>query len=60
MIDPDIDEEDPYYLQCKYFIDCIDNDRPIENATFEEGRDALELARAATKAAKTGKPVKIK
>lgn len=60
VIEPDIDEEDPYYMQCKYFIDCIDNNRPIENATFEEGRDALELALAATKAAKTGKTVKVK
>lgn len=57
--EPEVEEEDPYYLECKYFVDCIDNDIPIENATFEDGRNALELALAATKSAKEQKPVKL-
>lgn len=57
--EPAVAEEDPYFLQCKYFIDCIDKDAPIENATFEDGRNALELALAATKSAKDQKPVKV-
>jgi len=59
IVEPEIEEEDPYFLECKYFIDCIDKNMPIENATFEDGRNALELALAATKAAKDQKPVKL-
>lgn len=57
--EPEVEEEDPYFLECKYFIDCIEKNRPIENATFEDGRNALELALAATKAAKEQKPVRL-
>ncbi len=57
--EPEVEEEDPYFLECKYFIDCIDGDKPIENATFEDGRNALELALAATKAAKEQKQVRL-
>jgi predicted dehydrogenase len=59
ILEPDVEEEDAYYRQCKYFIDCLDNDRPVENATLEDGRNALTLALAATKAAKKGKTIKL-
>ncbi len=44
-----VDQKDPYFIECQYFVDCINNDRPIENATFEDGRRAVELALAAKK-----------
>ncbi|MGM0366484.1 MAG: Gfo/Idh/MocA family protein [Actinomycetota bacterium] len=47
----DVDQSDPYYLECKYFVDCINSGRPIENATFKDGRQAIELALAAKKSA---------
>lgn len=40
---PEVEEEAPYYLECKYFVDCVDKNKPIENGTFEDGRNALEL-----------------
>ncbi|MFP4563337.1 MAG: Gfo/Idh/MocA family protein [Spirochaetia bacterium] len=57
--EPEVEEEDPYFLECKYFVDCIDKNQPIENGTFEDGRNALELALAATKSAKEQKTVKL-
>lgn len=57
--EPDVPEADGYYLECKYFIDCIDNGREITNATLQDGRNALELALAATESAKANKTVEI-
>ncbi|MDZ7838482.1 MAG: Gfo/Idh/MocA family oxidoreductase [Actinomycetota bacterium] len=45
----DVEDTDAYSLECKYFVECINNNRPIENATFEDGRKAIELALAAKK-----------
>ncbi len=56
---PEIEQEDPYFLQCKYFTDCIDNDLPIENATLEDGRNALELALAASRSAREQKQITL-
>ena len=57
--EPEVQEGDAYYLECKYFIDCVDNDREITNATLQDGRNALELALAATKSAKENKTVEL-
>jgi predicted dehydrogenase len=56
---PEIEQEDPYFLQCKYFTDCIDNDLPIENATLEDGRNALELALAASRSAREQRQITL-
>ena len=57
--EPKVEQEDGYLLECKYFIDCLENNKDIEIATLEDGRNALELALAATKSAKEGKTIKI-
>ncbi|MGM0366824.1 MAG: hypothetical protein ACQEP5_09895 [Actinomycetota bacterium] len=41
------------------FFDCINNDRPIENATFQDGRQAIELGLAAAKSANEKSVVKL-
>jgi predicted dehydrogenase len=53
------DDTDAFLIQWKYFIDCLETERKIENATFEDGRNALEVVLAAMKSAKKGKTVKI-
>jgi len=55
----DVGEEDPYYLECKYFIDCILHDKPIENATLEDGKKALSLGLAATKSVREKSVVRM-
>ena len=55
----DVEQKDPYFLECKYFVDCINNDRPIENATFEDGRAAVELALAAKRSVYEKKIIKL-
>jgi len=57
--EPKVEQEDGYLLECKYFIDCLEDNKDIEIATLEDGRNALELALAATKSAKEGKTIKI-
>jgi predicted dehydrogenase len=53
----EIDQRDPYFLQLKYFIDCIENDQAVRRATIEDGRMALKLALAAIESAKANKEV---
>ena len=53
------DDTDAFLIQWKYFIDCLESGRKIENATFEDGRNALEVVLKAIKSAKKGKAVKI-
>ncbi|MBL7123427.1 MAG: Gfo/Idh/MocA family oxidoreductase [Actinobacteria bacterium] len=55
----EVDQTDAYFLECKYFVDCIMNDNPIEKATFKDGRASLELALAARESAKEKKIVKF-
>lgn len=43
---------DAYFLEISYLVDCIKNDRNIEKASFEDGRESLVLALAAIKSAK--------
>jgi predicted dehydrogenase len=57
---PEYDHNDPYYLECKYFVDCIENDTEITQATFEQGWASLQLALASFESAKKGTVVKIR
>jgi predicted dehydrogenase len=52
-------EEDAFFLELGYFIDCLENDKPIKNATFEDGRDSLELALSAIKSAKDNRVIEF-
>jgi len=56
---PEYQKNDPYYLECKYFIDCIDNDQEITQATFSQGRASLELALASLESTINSKVVTI-
>lgn len=47
------EKNDAFYLELSYLVDCIENDKPIKTATFEDGRTSLVLALAAIKSAKT-------
>lgn len=49
---PEIRSDDPYLVELRYFIDCMENDREIKITSLEEARDSLELALAATKSAR--------
>ena len=48
----DVEQKDAFLAELSYFVDCIENNRPVENATFEDGRNAVELALAAISSAK--------
>lgn len=50
---------DAFYSELSYFIDCLENKKPVKIASFEDGRASLELALAAIKSAKTGKVIKL-
>ena len=52
-------QTDPFFNELSYFIDCIENDKPITNATFEDGRASLEFALAATRSAREQIVVKL-
>ena len=51
--------EDAFFLELGYFIDCLENDKPVENATFEDGRDSLALALAAIRSARENCVIKF-
>ncbi len=53
------EQKDPYYLECKYFVDCLDKKVPVERATFEDGRNAVKVALAARESAKTREIIKF-
>lgn len=55
----DIDQSDPFVLQWRYFLDCIEKDKPIERATLDEGRTALSLAIASIESASEGSEMVI-
>jgi len=46
-----------YFVEVKYFVDCVDNNKTPDVVTPEEAKYAVELCLAATKSAETGKPV---
>ena len=50
-------DEDGFYLEWKYFIDCLDNDKEIRNATFQDSRLALKIALASIRSAREGKKI---
>jgi predicted dehydrogenase len=50
---------DPYYLEWEYFISCLENDKDVNNATFEDARRSLKLALATIESAKEMKTIKI-
>lgn len=56
---PDVIKEDAFILELKYFIDCIVNDDEIKQSTFEDSRNALELALAAKESALKNKTVHL-
>lgn len=47
-----------FRAQWKHFIDCIQQDTPVE-CTLEDGRRALQVAFAAVESASVGQPVKV-
>ena len=52
-----IDQSDPFLLQWRYFLDCIEGGREIGRATLEEGRTALSLALASIESAREGREI---
>ena len=56
---PEFEKADPYYMECKYFIECIENGKEIKMATFEQGYTALNLALATLESTKKGTAVKL-
>ncbi|MDP8217198.1 MAG: Gfo/Idh/MocA family oxidoreductase [Candidatus Theseobacter exili] len=56
---PEVNKEDPYYLELKYFVDCLEEGRKIENATLVDGRNALLVTLLTMKSAKEGGIEKI-
>ncbi len=51
--------EDAFFQELDYFVDCLENNRPIKNASFKDGRDSLELALAAIRSAKEHCAIKL-
>lgn len=54
-----IDQSDPFLLEWRYFIDCIERGEDIERATFEEGRTALKLVLASIESVKLGSEIRL-
>lgn len=52
-------DDDAYYLELKYFFDCIENHRPIEKATADHGITAVRVANAARESMEKGIIVKL-
>jgi predicted dehydrogenase len=57
--DEQTDSTDPFELQWRYFLDCLEKGRKISNASFEDGRNALALALATIDSANRNRPVKL-
>ena len=55
----EVNQTDAFLNEISYFIDCIENNKPIERATFLDGRNALEFALAAIKSAREQTTVKL-
>jgi len=56
---PRVESEDPYFLELKYFIDCLDRGENINNATLGDGRRALKVVLALIKSAKENKVIEL-
>ena len=50
---------DPFYSQWDYFIRCIEENKEIDNATFEDGKMSLKLALTTIKSAKENKTIEF-
>lgn len=50
----DIKSDDAFYLQMRYFIDSLAQNREITNATFAQGKEALEIVRESILSAQSG------
>ena len=48
-----------YYAEVKYFVDCVEQDRPPDVVTPEDARLALAMCLAACRSAQKGKPVRL-
>jgi predicted dehydrogenase len=55
----DVDSTDAYLLECQYFVDRTHNGKPIEEATFQDGKAALQLALAAVDSVKQKQAIKL-
>jgi predicted dehydrogenase len=55
----EVSQSDAFFNELSYFINCIEEDKPIEKATFEDGKAALKFALAAIKSAKEQSAVKL-
>jgi predicted dehydrogenase len=52
-------QSDAFLNELTYFIDCIEKNKPVEKATFEDGRLALEFALAAIRSAREQSVIKL-
>jgi predicted dehydrogenase len=48
-----------YFIEVKYFVDCMDKNKRPDVVTPEEARYAVELCLAATKSAEIGQPIAV-
>jgi predicted dehydrogenase len=48
-----------YFVEVKYFVDCVDQNKTPETVTPAEAKYAVELCLAATKSAETGEAVAV-
>ena len=48
-----------YFVEVKYFVDCLSENKTPDVVTPEEAKYAVELCLAATKSAETGKAVSL-
>jgi len=48
-----------YFVEVKYFVDCLDQSKALETVTPEEAKYAVELCLAATQSAETGQAVPV-
>lgn len=53
------ENKDAFLAELSYFIECIEKNKPIKNANFEDGRASLEVALATVKSAKEQSVVKL-
>lgn len=58
--EPSVGDDDAYFLECKYFVDCIEGGKDIEIATLADARKALNLALAATESVKKKKMTAVR
>lgn len=55
--EPEYEEVDPYYEECRYFVECVNGRRNPDLLGYEGALDALRVAFAAGQALKSDKPL---